>query len=139
MMSETQSDMSTAVTPQEMLASMSGITARFQVMRRAESPRSTRARIEARSSRPMAGMPHSSSCTPMASRVLAMAIFSLALKTTPAVCSPSRKVVSPINTCFFDSSLMLSSHETYLSHAAVGALTHINAAFPGELSISCAT
>ena len=92
--SETESDISTACIPHSILALISGTSARFQVIKRAFSPSSTKARMPARSSSPMAGMPHSISPTPMESSMRAMAIFSRFEKTTPAVCSPSRRVVS---------------------------------------------
>ena len=50
------------------------------------------------SASPMTGMPISISCTPACESALAMAIFSSALNATPAVCSPSRSVVSLIVT-----------------------------------------
>ena len=55
-------------------------------------------RMVAFSSPPMAGMPTSIWCTPTSSSILAMRIFSWLLKTTPAVCSPSRSVVSSMRT-----------------------------------------
>ena len=50
------------------------------------------------SSPPIAGMPTSIWWTPTSSSSLAMRIFSWLLKTTPAVCSPSRRVVSSMRT-----------------------------------------
>ena len=46
----------------------------------------------------MAGMPTSIWWTPTSSSSLAMRIFSWLEKTTPAVCSPSRSVVSSMRT-----------------------------------------
>ena len=50
--------------------------------------------MQAISSSPMAGMPISISGTPAADKAQAMAHFSSTVNATPAVCSPSRKVVS---------------------------------------------
>ena len=56
------------------------------------------ARITSRSSSPMLGMPISSSGTPSSASARAMAIFSSGVKATPALCSPSRRVVSSMIT-----------------------------------------
>jgi len=50
--------------------------------------------MQAISSSPMAGMPISISGTPAADSARAMAHFSSTVNATPAVCSPSRSVVS---------------------------------------------
>jgi len=61
---------------------------------RARSPACVMARSVSISCVPMAAMPTSSSGTPASSSARAMASFSSREKATPAVCSPSRSVVS---------------------------------------------
>ncbi len=87
-------EIATASTPQSMECWMSAATARFQARIEVSSPRSTICAIVAFSSPPIAGMPTSIWWTPTSSSSLAMRIFSWFEKTTPAVCSPSRSVVS---------------------------------------------
>jgi|GEM_PF-3877842 len=91
-------EMATASTPQSSECLTSSMTARFQARMEASSPRSTISPIVAFSSPPMAGMPTSIWWTPTSSRSLAIRIFSWLEKTTPAVCSPSRSVVSSMRT-----------------------------------------
>src|SRR5450830_872620 len=69
---------------------------RPHTIRRTGRPRATMASMLASSSWPMAGMPISISGTPAWASALAMAHFSASVNATPAVCSPSRKVVSLI-------------------------------------------
>ena len=67
---------------------------RPHTIRRAGSLSAAMAAITSRSSAPMAGIPTSISGTPAAARARAMAAFSSSENATPAVCSPSRSVVS---------------------------------------------
>src|SRR5665647_2489305 len=97
-MSLADMEMATASTPQSSECLTSSMTARFQARMEASSPRPTISLIVAFSSPPIAGMPTSIWCTPTSSRSLAMRIFSWLLNTTPAVCSPSRSVVSSMRT-----------------------------------------
>ena len=91
-------EMATASTPQSIECLTSSMTARFQARMDVSSPRSTICLIVAFSSPPIAGMPTSIWWTPTSSSSLAMRIFSWLEKTTPAVCSPSRRVVSSMRT-----------------------------------------
>ena len=75
-------------------ASMSASARRAQTMVRACFTLPVMARISATSCAPIAGTPTSISGTPAASSAAAMASFSSSVKATPAVCSPSRSVVS---------------------------------------------
>jgi len=86
--------MSTRSTPKSAQAARSSGCIRHQTMSAASSPNAATARMPSRSSAPIAGMPTSSSGTPMPSRWRAMASFSSSENATPADCSPSRKVVS---------------------------------------------
>jgi hypothetical protein len=92
--SETGTETLTTFSPHEAAASMSWRRARHQPIARADRPSERTARMLSRSSSPIAGMPTSSSGTPAASRARAIANFSATVKATPAVCSPSRSVVS---------------------------------------------
>ena len=73
---------------------MSSGCMRLHTISRAGRPSAATARMLSRSSSPIAGMPISSSGTPMATNWRAMLNFSLSENATPADCSPSRKVVS---------------------------------------------
>ncbi|EAA20292.1 hypothetical protein, partial [Plasmodium yoelii yoelii] len=71
------------------------------------------ARITSCSSAPMTGMPTSISGTPARASARAMESFSSAVKATPAVCSPSRRVVSLMITAVawqFDDQVGLAHH-----------------------------
>ena len=93
-MSEAEIDRCTMSASQRSAPARSVSHMRAQTMVRAFRPRRLMARISSISCSPMAGMPISISGTPAASNAWAMAIFSSSLNATPAVCSPSRKVVS---------------------------------------------
>ena len=97
-MSLADMEMATASTPQSSECWMSSTTARFQARMEVSSPSSTISLIVVFSSPPMAGMPTSIWWTPTSSSSLAMRIFSWLVNTTPAVCSPSRSVVSSMRT-----------------------------------------
>ena len=77
---------------------MSEMTARFQARIEGLRPSSTICAMACFSSPSMAGMPTSIWCTPTSSSRRAMRIFSWFENTTPAVCSPSRRVVSSMRT-----------------------------------------
>ena len=79
---------------QRRVTSRSAAHMRPHTMSRLDSPRPAMARITSCSCSPMAGMPTSISGIPAAARAWAMASFSAAVNATPAVCSPSRRVVS---------------------------------------------
>jgi hypothetical protein len=81
---------------QRSAAARSASVMRAQTIVRARMLRTEAAisRISSTSRSPMAGMPISISGTPAASSARAMASFSSSVKATPAVCSPSRRVVS---------------------------------------------
>src|SRR5208282_4007752 len=79
-------------------ASMSWWQALAQAVNRQGRLSPDRSRMTCRSSSPMAGMPTSSSGTPARASAAAISSFCRWLKATPAACSPSRSVVSMIQT-----------------------------------------
>jgi len=82
----------------EEAASKSLCLARHQAVSRAENFRATRARMSSHSACPMAGMPHSNSGIPRSLSALAICSLSSRENATPGACSPSRKVLSIIQT-----------------------------------------
>src|SRR5208282_1517248 len=95
---ETGNAICTERSPQARALSTSCDVARHQPVNRMGKPSASKARMSSRSLSPMAGMPHSSSGMPSWQRACAIASFSSREKTTPAACSPSRRVVSMIHT-----------------------------------------
>ena len=93
-------------------------------------PSSTICAMTSFSSPSMAGMPTSIWCTPTSFSSLAMRIFSWLEKTTPAVCSPSRSVVSSMRTG--GPSAGASSTMTKLERSAWSEVSH--ARTPGSPS-----
>src|SRR5450759_2022261 len=108
-MSEVASEMAMASTPHSIVVLMSPMLARLQPSPDALRPRCSISSITSRSSPPMAGMPASIWSAPTSSSSLAMRTFSWLAKTTPAVCSPSRSVVSSIRTLLSPSRLSTGS------------------------------
>ncbi len=97
--SETGTEIATPSTRVRKLASKSDSTARFQVTKRAGSPRDASCLMTATSSGPMAGTPTSISSIPASAKARAIISLSGKVKATPGVCSPSLKVVSHNQIC----------------------------------------
>src|SRR6266540_4198357 len=76
---------------------MSARIARASAVMLAFRPRPAIASAARRSSSELAGVPISRSCTPIASSRLAISTLSSLVKTTPAICSPSRRVQSEMS------------------------------------------
>ena len=95
-MSDTDIDIATASTPQEIDSSTSFITALFQAIISDFKFLLHMCFITFFSSPPIVGIPTSIWSTPRSLNISAIIIFSLFANTTPAVCSPSLKVVSTI-------------------------------------------
>src|SRR5208337_3802862 len=87
-----------AETPVRDAASMSCRQPLAQAVKRQGRLSPDRSRMTCRSSSPMAGMPTSISGTPARASAAAISSFCRWLKATPAACSPSRSVVSMIQT-----------------------------------------
>src|SRR5271157_2806713 len=87
-----------AGTPVRDAASMSCRQALAQAVKRQGRLSPDRSRMTSRSASPMAGMPTSSSGMPARASAAAISSFCRWLKATPAACSPSRSVVSMIQT-----------------------------------------
>jgi len=84
-------------TPQSNAASTSFLTERERADILASRPRLQTSRTAFISAAETTGNPASMTSTPISSRRRAISSFSSALKTTPGICSPSRRLTSQIS------------------------------------------